>query len=95
MTCSGGDDPDDHGARDDGQGLWEGRDTCEDGREVLSAFEEKWHVIEDRPENDAVDKCKEVGNISVFILEYSKKEEGMSRNLGFVDDEERVRRGRR
>lgn len=87
MNCSGGDDPDDQGARNDGQGLWEGRATCNDGRGILSAFEEKRHVIQDGPENDTVDKCKEVGNIGVLILEYSKREDGMSRNLGFVDDE--------
>ena len=87
MNCPGGDDPDDQGARNDGQGLWEGRATCNDGREILSAFEEKRHVIQDGPENDTVDKCKEVGNIGVLILEYSKREEDMSRNLGFADDE--------
>ena len=88
VACLGGDDADHHGARDDGQGLRERRDAGEDGSEVVGAFEEEGHVVEDGPEDDAVDEGEEVGDVGVFVSEYREREEGVGCKLGLMDDED-------
>ncbi len=88
VACFSGDDADDRRARDDSQGLRERRDSGKDWGEILRAFEEKRHVIEDGPEDDTVDPGEEVGDVGVFVSEYSKREEGVGRKLGFINDKE-------
>ena len=67
MAGFGGDDANDHGARDDGQGLRERRHTGKDWGEILCTFEEKGHVVKDGPKNNAVNECEEVGDVGVFV----------------------------
>ena len=84
----GGDDADDHGAGNDGQGLRERGDAGEDRGEVVGAFEEEGHVVEDGPEDDAVDEGEEVGDVGVFVPENGEGEEGVGCEFGLMDDED-------
>lgn len=88
MACFGGDDADDHGARDDSQRLRERGDASEYWAEVLRAFEEEGHVIEDGPKDDAMDEGEEVGDVGVFVSENIEREESVSRKLAFINDKE-------
>ena len=88
MACFGGNDANDHGTRDDSQGLRKRGDAGEDWGEIVSAFEEEGHVVENGPEDNAMDEGEEVGDVGVFVLEYRKREDGVGRDLGFPNDKE-------
>ena len=71
----GGDEADEHGARNDGEGLREGGEAGVEGGEVLGSFEEEGHVVEDGPEDDAVDEGEEVGDACGGVGEDAEGEE--------------------
>ena len=84
-----GDEADEHGAGDDGEGLREGGEAGVEGGEVLGAFEEEGHVVEDGPEDDAVDEGEEVGDACGGVGEDAEGEEGRCGcEEGFPEEEE-------
>ena len=83
-----GDETDEHGAGDDGEGLGESGEAGVEGGEVLGAFEEERHVVEDSPEDDAVDEGEEVGDACGGVGEDAEGEESRGCEEGFPEEEE-------
>ncbi len=84
----GGDEADEHGAGDDGEGLRESGEAGVQRGEVLCAFEEEGHVVEDGPEDDAVDEGEEVGDACGGGGEDAEGEESGFGEEGFPEEEE-------
>ena len=58
-----------------------------EGGKVLGAFEEEGHVVEDGPEDDAVDEGEEVGDAGGGVGEYAEGEESGFCEEGFPEEE--------